>query len=186
MGHLSRIYSRVDLQGASNNIVMQGGGIGVYLDEHEPDPGQRYKGFGGTEGRNAKDNPVGACFGPGGSTGCVGGGTGTSPDGLHWANAKAVTWPSPQRYDCHNNLFWDAANSTYVATTRDGFSGALGRTIGLTRSVPGAGFSFSTATSPPMIEHGDKSHQLYSQVTPPWSPHICHGRLCYNIYGASE
>ena len=159
--------NREDLDGTANNIVMQGGGVGVYLDEHDPDASRRYKGFGGTEGRNAKQSAVGACFGPGGSSGCIGGGTGTSPDGLHWSNAKAVTWPSPQRYDCHNNLYYDAANKSYVATTRDGFSGALGRTIGMTRSVPGT-FSFDTAASPPMIEHGDKDHQLYSQVTWLW------------------
>ena len=160
--------NRADLSGTANNIVMQGGGVGVYFDQHEPDASQRYKGFGGTEGRNANASAVGACFGPGGSSGCIGGGTGTSPDGLHWSNAKAVTWPSPQRYDCHNNLFYDAPNKSYVATTRDGFSGALGRTIGLTRSAPGKGFDFSTKASPPMIEHGDKDHQLYSQVTWPW------------------
>ena len=159
--------NRHDLHGTDNNIVMQGGGVGVYLDLHEKDTNKRFKGFGGTEGRDAKANPVGACFGPGGSAGCIGGGIGTSSDGLRWAGAQAVTWPSPQRYDCHNNLFWDPPGKTYVATTRDGFSGALGRTIGLTRSVPGAGFIFDTKVSPPMIEHGDKNNQLYSQVTWP-------------------
>ena len=61
----------------------------------------------------------------------------------------------------------DEAHGDYVATTRDGFSGALGRTIGIARSLPGK-FEWSTAKAPPMVEHGTKAQQLYSQITWPW------------------
>ena len=57
---------RPDLKGVgkANNAVLKGGGIGIYRDEHEKDPAARYKAFG--EG----------CYGPGGTTGCVGGQSG--------------------------------------------------------------------------------------------------------------
>ena len=160
-----KTIGRADLQGSANNIVMRGGGIGFFRDEHEQDPAKRFKAFGGGD---SPKSGVGACFGPGGSAGCIGGGTGTSADGLIFGNATRIEWPAPQRYDCHNNVFWDLAHGDYVATTRDGFSGPLGRTIGIQRSEPGGAFRWSGNKAPKMVEHGTKTAQLYSQITFPW------------------
>jgi hypothetical protein len=160
-----KTIGRADLNGSANNIVMRGGGIGVFRDEHEKDPAKKFKAFGGGD---SPQSLVGACFGPGGSTGCIGGGTGTSADGLVWGDAKRIKWPAPQRYDCHNNVFFDSQRGDYVATTRDGFSGPVGRTIAIQRSVPGGAFSWDAAKAPAMVEHGTKTSQLYSQITFPW------------------
>ena len=87
-----------DLHGSDNNIIMQGGGVGFFRDEHEADPSKRFKAFGGGTGRQGPGG-VSACFGPGGNTHCISG-TGTSPDGLVWSNATMIKWPAPQRCAC--------------------------------------------------------------------------------------
>jgi hypothetical protein len=80
---------REDLKhiGKNNNIIMNGGGIGVYYDAHETNTSQSYKAFG------CIDNNCG--------------GTATSSNGFTWENKENVKWPSPQRYDTHTNSFWN-------------------------------------------------------------------------------
>ena len=78
---------RPDLKtlGKKNNIILKGGGIGIYYDEHALNVSQRYKAFG--EG----------CYGAGGNTLCSKGGTATSSNGLVWSNIHNVNWPKPHR-----------------------------------------------------------------------------------------
>jgi hypothetical protein len=130
--------------GKNNNIIMKGGGLGIYKDVHEKNGSRRFK-----------------CFGQG----CAGAtGTAVSKDGFHWTDPKNIKFPKPQRYDCHNQVLYVPKEKAYVATTRDGFSGNPGRTIGIAKSA-GDSFSWSTAKAPVLVEKGDADAQLYSQVT---------------------
>jgi len=148
---------RPDLKaiGKKNNIILYGGGIGIYRDEHETNSSQRYKAFGP------------GCYGKGGNTTCTKGGTATSPDGLTWMNKHDVNWPSPHRYDTHTNAFWNARESRYVVTTRDGFSQNPGRTIAIATSESNK-YIFDIKKAPMMVEKGNKKYQLYSQITFEW------------------
>ena len=99
--------------GKANNILFKGGGVGVFFDERELNASRRYKAFGSANyevGQGVAD-------------------LGVSADGLRWFGVEKIEWPSPQRFDCHNNLVFDG--SQYVATTRDGFETAPGRTIAM-------------------------------------------------------
>ena len=87
-----------------------------------------------------------------------------SADGLVWSDASALAWPDPQRYDCHNNLFFDGAR--WVATTRTA-SDRAGRTIGMTTSARGD-LAFNTSVAPTRTLAGTTDHQLYSQITFTW------------------
>ena len=137
--------------GTSNNVLMTGDGLGVYLDRREPDPRARFKAFGT------------GCFGPGGVEGCVAG-TGLSADGLHFHSAEPRSWPKPQRYDCHQNLL-RGPDGAFVLTTRD-FTAETGRDIAITRG-PTDG-AFGPFPAPTRVESGTEAHQLYSQVTFPF------------------
>ena len=133
--------------GTKNNIIMQGGGLGIYRDLHEQNASRRYK-----------------CFGQG----CAGAsGVAYSADGLSFYDPQSLKFPAPQRYDCHNQVYYSPTAKSYVLTTRDGFSGDPGRTIGMATSKPGA-FEFDTSKAPVCVEQGDAAHQLYSQVTWEW------------------
>jgi hypothetical protein len=148
---------RTDLKsiGTDNNIVMYGGGIGIFRDDFETNKSKLYKAFGP------------GCYGHGGNTTCTKGGTATSPDGLKWNNKVDVNWPSPHRYDTHTNAFWDEQQSKYVVTTRDGFSQSPGRTIGIAVSETKQ-YAWNVSEAPPVVEEGSDAHQLYSQITFPW------------------
>ena len=61
----------VSKYGKHNNIIMAGGGLGIYHDEHEVNPALRYKIAGGS--------PAG-CYNDDGNTNCVVGSAG-SPGG---------------------------------------------------------------------------------------------------------
>merc|ERR1719253_164043 len=126
---------------------MKGGGLGIYHDLHEANASRRFK-----------------CFGDG----CGGvKGTAVSADGFTWTDQRKVNWPSPQRYDCHNQVLYVPEQKAYIATTRDGFSGDPGRTIGIAKSENDE-FKWSTKSAPVMVEKGDAGHQLYSQITFQW------------------
>eukprot|EP01079_Euglenida_sp_SAG-EU17-18_P001301 gene1301-2725_t len=136
------------------------GGISVYRDPHEKNVSRKYKAFGP------------ACY-PGSTGDCISGDIAVSSDGLLWNEPVKVGWPAPQRYDCHNNLFWDLSSSRYIATTRDGFSQDPGRTIGITNSKAGGALEFDATDAPPCTlklpsAQGTESFQLYSQITFPW------------------
>ena len=154
---------REDLKhiGRANNIVLEGGGVGVYRDANA-DASRRYVAFGP------------ACYTGGTSCGLdfrdgqpryPTQDLAFSADGLVWSDASALAWPDPQRYDCHNNLFFDGAR--WVATTRDGFGSGAGRTIGMTTSA-GVDLAFNTSVAPTMTLAGAADHQLYSQITFTW------------------
>jgi len=149
--------------GTRNNLLLVGGGIGVARDKSVAvgAPGA-FRAFG-----------VG-CFEPGGgaATGgkgssCVSG-TGESADGLTWTGAASVAWPPPQRYDCHNNLYFDDADSRWVLTTRsyDTSPGGVGREISVVESA-GASFGGWPATVP-VVARGNASEQLYSMASFRW------------------
>jgi hypothetical protein len=100
--------------GKNNNIIMKGGGLGIYKDMHDTNASRRFK-----------------CFGQG----CAGAsGTAVSADGFRWTDPVNIKFPSPQRYDCHNQVLYVPEEKAYIATTRDGFSGPVGRTIGIAKS----------------------------------------------------
>ena len=153
--------------GKHNNCLMHGEGMGIYKDYHEKDPSRRFKAFGGP-----------ACFfgrgaGPRNCSGPVMG-TAVSPDGLWWYEARNVTWPyvagcpacQHQKYDTHQNLFWDATRSKYVATTRD-LKPFPWRAVAIAESRPNE-FGFDTSTAPPAVEQGTADEQPYSQITFPY------------------
>lgn len=75
-----------------NNVIMSGGGIGIYLDPNAVSISQKYKAFG--EG----------CFGSSPTNCTKVSGIATSPDGFKFYNVTALSWPAPQRYDTHNNV----------------------------------------------------------------------------------
>ena len=147
--------------GTKNNVVLKGGGIGVYRDRnpHAPEANNASRAF--------KAFGVG-CFGPGGGTACVSG-TAVSADGLRWTDAASVSWPKPQRYDDHQNILWDARHGRYLLTTR-AYTSASGRDIALATSG-GTAFGNWSKTAD-LVESGSEAHQLYSQITFPF----------YNIY----
>jgi hypothetical protein len=138
----------------ASNIVMEGGGLGIIRDTHEQNSSRRFKCFGQ------------GCAGEGGS--CCGlEGTAVSSDGFHWTDRTHLAFPSPQRYDCHNQVLYSPEKKAYFATTRNGFSGPVGRTIGMLESNTDD-FSFDTTDAPVTIEEGNKTYQLYSQTTWEW------------------
>ena len=78
---------------------------GLLRDRREANASRRYKAVGR------------GCFGAGGTAGCVDG-SGVSADGRHWTDPAPVPWPPPQRWDDHNNVFFDEVAGRYVVTTR--------------------------------------------------------------------
>ena len=85
--------------GKKNNIILFGGGLGVYRDLHEPNPALRYKISGGS--------PAG-CYSDDGASDCAVA-TAGSPDGINsWSEVKPLRFPKPWRPDCHTNLFYGA------------------------------------------------------------------------------
>ena len=144
--------------GTNNNVVIYGGGIGIYKDEHETDPSKRFKASGGVMCPVDGGCPTGHC------PGCIAG-TGTSPDGFRWTDPVAVQWPRPQRYDCHTDMFYDRREGKYVITTRD-YTGTSGRDIAISRSRDTTCGNWESPTH--LVEEGDEAHQLYSQITFPF------------------
>ena len=94
----------------------------------------------------------------------------SSADGLvfHRDHVVNVSWPPPQKWDTHNNVFFDETSQSYVVTTRN----IPVESTGVERDEPARSaprfedFDFSQA--PPVIMRGNISHQTYAQVTFPW------------------
>jgi len=155
--------------GTHNNLLLFGGGVGVARDPTvATGSAGAYKALG-----------QGACFVPGGGAaaggvgaGCVDG-SGLSADGLTWGGAQVISWPSPHRWDCHNNAFLDARSAEgarWLLTTRDydkNGSAGLGRQISV---VAGAGSSFGgwPAATPVVASGTTADEQLYSMITFRW------------------
>ena len=166
---------RPDLKaiGKANNVLLEGGGIGVTRDESAP-PSHRYVAFG--PGCYQAPNG-GSCM-----LNLLQGAAARaryyptqdlafSADGLTYSDARAIQWPAPQRYDCHNNLWRDDTEGggyEWLATTRDGFGQSPGRTIGIARSM-GDNLTFNTSLAPVNTFSGTTDNQLYSQVTFKWA-----------------
>ena len=186
--------------GKANNIIVEGDGIGVYRDPYETNPNRRYKAIGlgcwlsptlsfdgytpnghcgdlydppqppsallnGTNATNATF-PLIRQF-----TGYIA----SSPDGLTWpakTHVHKLSWPPPQKWDTHSNIFFDERTDRYVATTRDIpiYDTGVERVTSLTLSK-GKLFEFemfNTTEAPPIIQRGSQDHQTYAQVTFPW------------------
>ena len=167
---------RPDLKaiGKENNILLQGGGIGIFEDIDATAPSRRFIAFGpgcydlATSDRGCNLDLLAP---PSSRRNYPTQDIAYSADGLTWLNASRIGWPSPQRYDCHNNLtpIKGAASRRWLATTRDGFSASPGRTIGITSSLEGGqGITFNTSTAPNVTLSGRPDKQLYSQITFPW------------------
>ncbi len=171
--------------GARNNVLVEGDGVGVYYDAHEPDPARRYKAIGDAcwlsptlafdddprHCNNLYDSPPPPV--PPYKRPRFYGLIASSPDGLTFPTSQVVniSWPPPHKWDTHSNVFWDAPGQTYVVTTRSVpvESDGLERETSLARSVPGGAFAFDTATeAPPVVVRGNVDHQPYAQITFPW------------------
>merc|ERR1712224_1157785 len=104
-----------------------------------------------------------ACFGSDGVSDCLHG-TAVSSDGIYgWSDTTEINWPAPQRWDDHQNLFFDEVTGRYVLTTRDGFGGDPGRTIAVALGAEDG--SFGGWETPVLTLQGNAAHQLYSQIT---------------------
>jgi len=166
LGHFNRDWARF---GTHNNVIMFGNGMGIYKDRHEIDPRARFKAFGGP-----------SCFfgRGGGANNCTGNvqGVAVSPDGLFWYDPKNLSWPyTPgcpndscphQKYDTHQNLFWDARKNKYLAVTRD-LKPFPWRSIAIAESLDGE-FAWDTTDAPPSVLQGTANEQPYSQITFPY------------------
>ena len=121
---LAHRWPKLRAIGTRNNIVMFGGGLGVYRDVHETNASRRYKISGGA--------PAG-CYDATGDTDCVVG-TAASPDGIgDWTDVQPLGFPAPWRPDCHTNLIWDEPLGQYIMTTRD-YENPDGRLISIART----------------------------------------------------
>ena len=153
--------------GKHNNVIMFGNGMGIYKDYHDKNPDRRFKAFGGP-----------SCFygKGGGARDCSGNvqGTAVSPDGLYWYDARNVSWPYKagdpsgphQKYDTHQNLFWDASKNKYIATTRD-LKPFPWRSIAIAESYENE-LAFNITHPPPSVVQGTANYQPYSQITFPY------------------
>jgi hypothetical protein len=114
--------------GKHNNVVLFGGGLGIYRDTHEPNPRLRYKISGGA--------PAG-CYSADGAEDCVIG-TAGSPDGIgDWGDVRALDFAPPWRPDCHTNVIYDAPLGAYLMTTRNYVEPGPGRVISIARTSDG-------------------------------------------------
>ena len=83
----------------ANNIIMYGGGLGIYRDRHEADPSKRFKIAGGAPGWNVPGRcgaSICRCDGqPGWPQECAVA-TGASPDGIQgWREVQALNVADP-------------------------------------------------------------------------------------------
>ena len=167
---------------ANNNIVVEGDGVGVYYDPHDPDPSRRYKAIGDAcwlsptlafNGGTCDNlylsppHPVPPYKRP-----RFHGVIASSADGLIWPKSHIVniSWPPPHKWDTHNNVFFDEQEQAYIVTTRSVPVEPTGleRETSLTRST-GPRYNFDTSKeAPPVILRGNISHQTYAQITFPW------------------
>jgi len=186
LGHFPIGLVRPDLKaiGTANNILAVGGGIGVIEDERATDPSRRFIAFGpGCFGFHSFHtcrmgfvaNPSGVGWVPKEKDPLYPhADLAFSADGLVWPHGTSIPWPSPQRYDCHNNLTPEPAaasnaSTRWLATTRDGFSGPTGRTIAIAASLDGDDVpTFNTHAAPNVTLAGTTDAQLYSQLTFRW------------------
>lgn len=104
----------VEWEGSTkNNIIMTGKhGIGVMLDERDPDPSRRYKLVGGTPNQEAGMD------------------IGFSSDGYHW---KLKSMNNDIEADTHNQIFWAPTLEKYVMFVRTWGDG--GRAVGRLEST---------------------------------------------------
>eukprot|EP01084_Bolivina_argentea_P153596 267824_1 len=126
----------------NNNIVFENcSGVGVFKDRYTKNKNELYKAF-GILSKNVS-------------------GTATSPDGIHWLNYRNLSIQN--RWDCHNNMFFDInASNEYIGTTR-GLQFPP-RTIAKTNSN-GSDFDMSNFSDIKVVESTGNDNQTYSQIT---------------------
>mmetsp|Transcript_22001 Transcript_22001/g.43729 ORF Transcript_22001/g.43729 Transcript_22001/m.43729 type:complete len:485 (-) Transcript_22001:26-1480(-) len=139
--------------GKHNNIIIEGGGIGVFRDPHATSAVEQYKAIGPGCWNNTSPD---SCLHIGDTV--------VSADGLNWEHVTEVPYPKPQRWDTHSNVFFDEPSQKYVLTTRS-YSGQ--REVAVDTS-PEDKFEFNTSRAPPVTMVGSTDFQLYAQITWPW------------------
>ena len=185
---IGRVRPDLKAIGKANNVLLEGGGIGVLRDESAPSS-HRYVAFGPgcytssagrlrwveMEGSRVLHRPnecrEDLAF---------------SKDGFTYTDARAIPWPAPQRYDCHNNLWHErlaTGERAWLATTRDGFSRPPGRTIGIAPSMDDS-LVFNTTTAPVNTLRGTTASQLYSQITFQWAGIYLGIVMVYEVRGS--
>lgn len=173
LGAIPQCSATARAAGRANNIILGGDGTGIFYDADDTNASRRFKAFGTMcpAGGGLVHHGSGAAADaiPVSTDGhsCVSG-VAVSADGLGFSDFTAVRWPAPQRYDCHQNMVRDPADGTLVYTTRDGFSGSPGRTVGIALGPLGGAWGVNTSGAPVEVEDGTEEHQLYAQVTFPF------------------
>ena len=162
-------FLRPDLGvGKHNNIVLQGGGVGVYKHDDQ------YIAFGDLcaeyddltqqpvfRERDPTEVALPACPGGLGKANMA-----LSRDGVNFGSAFQVDWPKPQAYDTHNNVFF-RDDEKFVATTRLKVDGI--RSVGIATSTSNDLESFDTSIAPVMtLEAPSEDEQNYAQITFHW------------------
>ena len=165
-------------EGTDNNVLVEAGGVGVFLDPSETDPARRFKAIGPgcwSEATLAQVSDMANCL-----EGDVVDGLGVhrfwgqiavSADGLTWPSEGVlnVSWPPPQKWDTHTNAFFDERHGDFVITTRSIplVDGAPQRTVSVTRSAKwDLGYDANDVL--PIQLNGTVEHQPYAQITFPW------------------
>mmetsp|Transcript_8143 Transcript_8143/g.25111 ORF Transcript_8143/g.25111 Transcript_8143/m.25111 type:complete len:562 (+) Transcript_8143:164-1849(+) len=96
-----------------------------------------------------------------------------SRTGVKGWNGFAIAWNATapqQRYDCHNNLYYDDARKLFVLTTRR-YSNFTGRAVGIAVADSLHKNKFEDYRFAPPVKKtlvGTLGKQYYSQVTFPW------------------
>ena len=139
----------------ANNIVMEHvHGLGIFRDPHETDPGRLFKAFGLFHQESKPDR----------------GGVAYSPDGFSWSESRTLELGN--RWDTHNNMFWDERRQRYLGVTRGNTrmrtpegKDVLNRTVAVTSSA-----TFDGAFTPVRVVHVGRGldDQLYAQQVFPY------------------
>ena len=139
----------------ANNIVMQHvHGLGIFRDPHETDPSKLFKAFGLFHQESKPDR----------------GGVAYSADGFSWSESRTLELGN--RWDTHNNMFWDERHQRYLGVTRGNTrmrtpegKDVLNRTVAITSSP-----TFDGAFTPVRVVHVGRGldDQLYAQQVFPY------------------
>ena len=136
----------VSFDGSSkNNIVFKNsGGVGVFRDIYTQNASERYKGFGVFPTID---------------------GTAVSADGLHWEGFRSLKYQLNNRWDTHNNMFYD---SGYPSTVDKYFGVTRGaefppRTVAVIKSE--VNDFHSKYTNATVVLSGGDDNQTYAQIT---------------------
>jgi len=149
--------------GTHNNIIMKGGGVGVYDDVAQTGPEDecRYKAFGEGQFKGTTDDNA--------DGGSQTNGISCSADGLNWVDGQTLSFPDPQRYDTHNNVCYHTELEQYLYTTRAGFDDAPGRCVGQALGTDGEFSKYDVDFDGfETVESGANDAQIYAQLPFPF------------------